>query len=261
MGAINRVPIKAGMDKGFTKYKISRYASEFVGTFILVASVKMIIGTKSENAAIGVGTTLMMIVYHYGYNSLAMFNPSVTIGQVIRNPDNFERSNPVQIAMYFAMQFLGGLLGGFFGALAGGKNACNVYTHVMPRYQVHEAFFSELFFCTILVSVNLHVATDKKLAGNQMYGLAIGAVLMISAMAIGPISGSAINPAVWLGTVASAAACLEDGQELIGMKHAWIYWIAHILAGIIAGFWFKFIYGGEGKLYKNVHRIDVATNA
>ena len=87
--------------------KRSRYASEFVGTFILVASIKLIVGIGTGYAPLGVGITLTMIVYHYGYISLAMFNPAVTIGQMIRNSDTFKRKDCMQWIMYLVMQFLG----------------------------------------------------------------------------------------------------------------------------------------------------------
>ena len=61
-------------------------------------------------------------------------------------------------------------------------------------------------------------------------------------MAIGPVSGSAINPAVWLGTVLSATMCVD---ELKYIEYAWIYWVAHLSAGIIAGLWFNVVYGGD----------------
>eukprot|EP01084_Bolivina_argentea_P184794 318732_1 len=232
-------------DGPFTRYKISRYACEFVGTFVLVASIKLLIGSGTPYAPFGIGLTLLVIVSIYGYISLAQFNPSVTIGFVVRNSKSLPRSDYMQWILYIICQICGGICGGFFAWLAGGKDACNVYTYVnTDEYTVSQAFFSELFYCMMIVTVNLHVASDDRLNGNQVYAAAIGMILTVSALSIGPITGSAINTAVWIGTVASAAACVEDGETL-NLDACWIYWVAHILGGLIAGAWFVLIYGRE----------------
>eukprot|EP01083_Nonionella_stella_P119974 359015_1 len=120
-----------------------------------------------------------------------------------------------------------------------------VYTSVdSTKYTAYEAFFSELFFCCMLVTTNLHVAGDARLKGNQVYSAAIGMILTVAALSIGEITGSAVNTAVWVGTVASAAACVEDGDTL-NLDHCWIYWVSHLLAGVISGLWFVLIYGGD----------------
>ena len=67
--------------------------------------------------------------------------------------------------------------------------------------------------------------------------MAIGASLFVSILAIGPITGSAINPAVWVGTVSSAAYCGD-----VQLDNWWAYWVAHSAAGLWGGFWFKLMY-------------------
>ena len=96
----------------------------------------------------------------------------------------------------------------------------------------------------MLVTVNLHVAGDARLKGNQVYAGAIGMLLTVAALSIGEITGSAVNTAVWVGTVASAAACVEEGKSL-NLDHWWIYWVSHLLAGLISGCWFVLIYGED----------------
>ena len=126
-----------------------------------------------------------------------------------------------------------------------------MYTAVdSENYNEYQAFFAELFFCMMLCTTNLHVAGDARLKGNQVYAAAIGMILTVAALSIGEITGSAVNTAVWVGTVASAAACQDEGQSL-NLDHWWIYWVSHLLAGVISGFWFVMIYGegmdGDGK--------------
>merc|ERR1712242_558418 len=53
-----------------------------------------------------------------------------------------------------------------------------------------------------------------------------------------------MGTAVWVGTVASAAACMEKGESL-NLDYWWVYWVSHLLAGMISGAWFVLIYGKE----------------
>eukprot|EP00486_Rosalina_sp_Unknown_P015998 CAMPEP_0201595224 /NCGR_PEP_ID=MMETSP0190_2-20130828/192297_1 /ASSEMBLY_ACC=CAM_ASM_000263 /TAXON_ID=37353 /ORGANISM="Rosalina sp." /LENGTH=405 /DNA_ID=CAMNT_0048055133 /DNA_START=30 /DNA_END=1248 /DNA_ORIENTATION=- len=270
---------------GFTKFKVSRYVSEFIGTMFLVMSIKLIIGFTSgidivEGSSIamvapfGIGITLMVLICMFGYISLAQFNPAVTLGFVIRDMASLPRKDFVQWLMYWLSQFAGGIAGGFVAYLIGGKPACIVYTSVHPLAKTYQAFFAEFFYTTLLVSMNIHCASDSRLKDNQIYASAIGGTLTIGILSISKITGAALNPgyqiyasaiggtltigilsiskitgaalnpAVWVGTVASAAACVDHDE--LNLKHAWIYWIAPICAGIVAGLWFQFIYNFDG---------------
>ncbi len=74
------------------------------------------------------------------------------------------------------------------------------------------------FFDPIVRSTQ-HNATQPNTAGNQFYGLAIGGALMISSMSLGPITGSALNFAVWFGAIVSA--WIDDDR--IQCEYAWVY--------------------------------------
>lgn len=220
---------------------VSRYASEFSGTFILIASIKLILGQPGETspvAALAIGFTLMAIVYLHGHNSLGMFNPSVLIAHVIRNTLLHKVSpNIIEVAMYLLAQFTGAICGGLFVSLIFGKTYGDIHTSVTPGTSAFSALCAEFMFTTILVMANMHCAANKDTKGNQFYGLAIGGVLFVSAVAIGPITGSAINPAVWVGTVSSASV-----YGVPGTTDCWIYWVAHILAGVYSGLYFTFVH-------------------
>ena len=129
------------------RWQLARYLSEFVGTAILVCAIKMILAASTLTVFGGlyIGLTLLVIVYLYGYNSLGMFNPAVTIGQFIRNSETFghrDTDQNIQFLIYLVVQFLGGIAGGFFAGIAGGKAAGYMYTFVNhPTYDVNEAFF------------------------------------------------------------------------------------------------------------------------
>ena len=97
------------------------------------------------------------------------FNPAVTIAQAIRSPHNFPRSDVLQVCLYLVAQFCGGICGGFFASIIGGKAVCGVHTFVdTDAFNVGQALLGEFLFCAILVSLNVHLATDKRVAGNQV---------------------------------------------------------------------------------------------
>jgi aquaporin Z len=77
--------------------------------------------------------------------------------------------------------------------------------------RVAAAFVAELLFTFALCYVVLNVATSKDHPNNSFYGLAIGFTLMVAAVALGGISGAAINPAVTLGV---AVAFTELAQAI-----------------------------------------------
>ena len=248
--------------KKFKKPELSRYVSEFAGTFILIAVIKLSFGSYHYEdispyyAPFAVGITLMMLVYNYGYISMAMFNPAVTISQIIRDSDNFRRDNFRMWITYFIVQFVGGIAGGFFAAIIGGHDACMIYPKIADGTDKYQSFLAEFFFTSILCTLNLHLATDKRVDGNQFYGIAIGSCLFVAIICIGSITGCAINPAVWTGCIASAAYCKTDNDGTLVTKDAWIYWIAHIFAGWFSGVWFMFFYGSPECFGDNDHRYD-----
>jgi aquaporin Z len=97
---------------------------------------------------------------------------------------------------------------------------------------VAKAFLAEFLFTFGLAYVVLNVATARGTSGNSFYGLAIGSTVMAGAFAVGSISGAAFNPAVAIGV------------SMIGLSawsNLWIYLIANLLAGAIAGAVFKMV--------------------
>ena len=225
------------------KQELSRYVSEFVGTFILVAAIKLSFGNGESSAffyPFTIGMTLMMLVYNYGYISLAMFNPAVTLAQIFRDSNNFRRKNVSMWISYLTMQFAGGIAGGFFGSIIGGDDVCRIHAFISEDVHYYQAFLGELLFTAILCSLNLHLATDKRVDGNQFYGISIAACLFVSLNCISHISGSALNPAVWVGLISSAAFCGD-----VRTNGAWIYWLAHLCAAWLSGVWFMYFYGGS----------------
>ncbi len=78
----------------------------------------------------------------------------------------------------------------------------------------------------------LNVATSKDTTGNSYFGLAIGFTVLINALAIGAISGGAINPAVSIGITTLGISSWPD---------IWIYLVAQFLGGAVAAVTFRYL--------------------
>jgi len=173
--------------------------SEFLGTFVLVATVGF--NVLGGGNALSIGASLMVMIYALGGVSGANFNPAVTTCLVLTN--KLEMS---WVAPYMASQIAGGLAASFLyysvvGAafpLGPGKG-----------FGWAAVGFAEIMYTFVLCFVVLNVAclNDKSPKGEklylmtggpaaQMYGLAIGFCIVVGGNAIGAVSGGSLNPAV-----------------------------------------------------------------
>jgi len=223
----------------FTRIKIARYVSEFLGTFYLIFFIKLSAGLTSAHAVFAIGFCLMVLVYKYGYISGGHYNPAVTIGVLARGGvPSFSINDVGQITMYFTSQLLGSLCGGFVGLLIGGEDTCSVYAHLQRgTYNYWQGFFAEFIGTFFLVTTVLHVGTHQ--IGNEFYGISIGCSLLICAISLSNITGCAINPAVWFGTIVSSAACKSFHAN---SYEIFMYWGAEILGGLAGGLSFRRLY-------------------
>jgi aquaporin Z len=95
-------------------------------------------------------------------------------------------------------------------------------------------FVAELLFTFALTYVVLNVATSKDNENNSFYGLAIGFTVLAGAVAVGGVSGGLFNPAIYLG------------GAFMGMFPAtWIYPVAELAAGVLAGLVFRALNPGD----------------
>ncbi len=208
---------------------------EFIGTFFLVFTVGMTV--KSPDAAalapLAIGSALMIMVYAGGHFSGGHYNPAVTLGVTLRGKLPFAETVP-----YWVAQVIGAVAAGaavnfikasFSGAVPAGPAAGD--------YSVAAKLLGEFLFTFALVYVVLNTATAKGTAGNSFYGLAIGFTVVVGAVAIGPVSGGAFNPAVAVGA---------GVMGLADVANIWIPLAADLLGGVVAALVFKAIdMGGD----------------
>jgi len=187
---------------------LAKLLTEFLGTMFLVLTISLVV-SQSPGAAIGglaIGLALMVCIYMGGAISGAHYNPAVTLAAIIRGA-----ISPVAAVPYMIVQIVGALVGAYVGSLLVGKTISPT-----PGTDVSYgmAFLAELLFTFLLALVVLNVATSKKTSGNGYFGVAIGMVVTVAAVAIGPISGACLNPAVAIGLCSIAGKFDQLGLYL-----------------------------------------------
>jgi aquaporin Z len=196
---------------------------ESIGTFFLVFTIgcTVVAAPSGVIPPLAIAAVLMAMIYAGGHISGGHFNPAVTVGVAV-----------TQGKMGTALPYIGAqLLGaGIAAALVGYIRG----PAPMPSSpDVAKALIVEFLFTFALVYTVLNVATVKSHSSNSFYGLAIAAVVLSGAFAVGDISGGAFNPAVAVGVTI---------MGLSSLSNLWIYLLANLTAGIAAAFVFKAVY-------------------
>ena len=198
------------------------YATEAVGTLLLMFTVGVCVRSGSPLAPLGVGAVLMALIYAGGHISGAHYNPAVTVAALIRR-----RIGAREAVGYAVAQVIGGVVG------------AELVRVVVPTAgpvlapsgaQLLAVFVAELVFTFALSYVVLNVATSRDHADNGFYGLAIGFTVTAGAVAVGGVSGAVFNPAVLIG-----GALLG----LFAVPTLGVYLVAQLLAGAAAGAVFR----------------------
>jgi len=186
------------------KTTVPALLAEFIGTYALVFfGCGAIILSELENLSSAVipiifGLTITVFVYLLGRFSGAHFNPAVTIGFLLNKEISIKDS-----VFYIGIQILGGMLASqTHVALFGRMHSFGVTT---LSVDVGQGFFLEAF-CTGLLMFVILLVTRKE---NNIYGIAIGGTVFISALLIGNYTGGSLNPARSLGP-ALISGDLED---------------------------------------------------
>jgi stress response protein SCP2 len=131
-------------------------------------------------------------------------------------------------------------------------------------YSVRNAAWAEILYTMALCYVVLNVATtENKEQGNvkstdrvpnSFYGLAIGLTVTSAAIAVGPISGCSLNPAVSLGAL--FASKLAHG--IMPMSMVGLYCLAPLFGAALATLFFYFVQGGLTGQYEYPMSITVS---
>lgn len=200
---------------------MAKYLTEFLGTGFLVLIITLAVTQNVTLAPVAIGVGLMALVYMGGHLSGAHYNPAVTLALTLKGAAPARQAVP-----YIVAQCAGALAGaGLAQWLAPGKCAPGpVGGHTLAQVFVGEVAFTFLLALTVI-----QVATHKTTKGNSYFGLAIGAVVLVGAFVIGPVTSAVMNPAVAIGTL--VVDRLAGGT---GIGVLWVYVVSTLLGGILA---------------------------
>jgi aquaporin Z len=201
---------------------MNKYIMELIGTFFLVLTIGLTVigGGGGVIPPLAIGSVLMAMVFAGGHISGGHYNPAVTLAVWIRG-----RCETKDVVPYWVVQIIGAAAAaGVVKMLRAGV----VVTAMNP--DVAPALIAEFLFTFALAFVVVSTATAKGNAGNSFYGLSIGFVVLAGAFSVGNISGAAFNPAVAIGITA---------MGIVGGGSLWIYLVANLLGGAVAGIVFK----------------------
>lgn len=191
----------------------ARLASEFIGTFTLVFCVGCNVLSKNTPgfAVLSIASSLMVMIYALGGVSGAHFNPAVTVAVSLTKKMEGGWTDALQ---YIGVQLVAGTIAGLCYTALFGESFDLEPGH---GYSWLCAGVVEACYTGMLCLVVLLTACDRKTAGNQYFGMAIGFVIVAGGIAGGSISGGAFNPAVALGIDFSSSLRSGFGWSLAYM--------------------------------------------
>ena len=208
------------------------FLAEFVATFALCFVGVLAIAVAGDSlvtVALAHGFTILVMVAAMGAVSGAHINPAVTFGFVVTG-----RMNPVTGAIYVAAQLAGAVaagglllvvLGGTDVVASAGKSAAEVIAAGTPQLtgvSVATGIILEIVATYILVFVIFGSAVDDR-APKSVFPIAIGLAVVVGILAIGPLTGAAMNPARHFGPA------LVSGQ----WDNVLVYWIGPLVGATL----------------------------
>jgi aquaporin Z len=207
------------------------YLTEFIGTFFLVLTINLAAPSGTPLAPLAIGAALMVMVYMGGHVSGAHYNPAITVAVWMRG-----KLPATQIVPYWVAQILGSMAAAAVAYFVAGRTFAPTPS---PDATAIQILTVEALFTFALAMVVLNVATAKATQGNSYYGLAIGFTVMAGAVAGGPISGGAFNPAVGLGLILMQSFLVGGGTGDL-----WLYLVGPMAGAVAAALVFRLQHAG-----------------
>jgi len=226
----------------------NKVAAEFVGTFWLVfagcgsailAAAFPDLGIGFLGVALAFGLTVLTMAYAIGHVSGCHLNPAVSVGLFVGR-----RFPASELVPYLIAQVLGAIAGasvlyfiasGQDGFVAGGFASNGFGEHSPGGYSMAAALTTEVVLTFMFLFIILG-ATDKR-APAALAPVAIGLGLTLIHLVGIPVDNLSVNPAR-----STATALFADAWAL---QQLWVFWIAPIIGGAIAGVVYPLVAGGN----------------
>lgn len=180
--------------------------------------------------ALAHGLAIGLMVAAAGHISGGVYNPAVTLGLLIAG-----KLRPDKAVAYVIAQLIGGVIGALlikatFPAAA--VDLTNLGTPNVPdALNTGRGVVAEIVTTFFLMYVILGTAVDAR-GPKAIAPLAIGLTITMDILAVGPISGAAMNPARWFGP-----AIVQ-----LSFSNWWVYWVGPGIGAAIAAILYYYIY-------------------
>ena len=229
---------------------IGTYALVFFGPLAIILSVVAFgDGLSIESIimiALAHGAAVGLMVYAFGHISGAHINPAVTIPMMIT-----KKISVGDGIGYIIFQLIGAVVAAFslkailpelgakvnFGTQGGPSELLN--NSVMAGITV------EIILTFFLVTVIFLTAVHKK-APAGIHGISIGGMVFLLHIVGVPLTGASMNPARTFGP-----AVVSGFWEL-----HWLYWLAPIVGGIIAGVIMNYVFVNKAEPKQSQTKAD-----
>lgn len=214
--------------------------AEFIATLLFVflgAGSVIITGTLTGGEltatrlviiALADGLAISLLVFATAHISGGHLNPAVTFAAMLTN-----RISAARGLMFIVAQVVGAVVGVLL-LLATIPDAANTNlgAHSLgPGVSIGMALLMEIVLTFVLVFVVFATAVDPGGMGN-LAPIAIGLAVLVDHLVAVPITGASMNPARSFGPA------LVAGE----WANHWVYWVAPLLGGAIAGFVYQFAF-------------------
>ncbi|MFG1934999.1 aquaporin [Mycobacterium sp. NPDC048908] len=153
---------------------LERYLVEAVGTFGLVLTVGVALCSRPSVATLGIGTSLMVLIYAGGYRVGAHLNPAITLAAAL-----WGRIPLGAAAGFWITQLAAGAFAAIASKLVVGADQSQAVTEMMLGGRVLMlAFGAELLLSLVLAYVLFSCVEPRHLAPNSVWHLTIGVAVI-----------------------------------------------------------------------------------
>jgi MIP family channel proteins len=218
---------------------IATYALVFFGPLSVILSVVVFgDGLTIESIlmiSLGHGVVIALMVYAFGHVSGAHINPAVTIPMMIT-----KKISVADGIGYIIFQVIGAIIATLSlmailpeigkPVLWGGHGGPSE----LLNHSIMSGFVVEVILTFFLVLVIFMTVVHKK-APKSIYGASIGGMVFLLHLVGVPLTGASMNPA------RSLAPAIATGDAGL-LEIQWLYWVAPIIGGIIAGVVMNYVF-------------------
>ena len=213
---------------------IKKFVAELIGTAFLVFVVTgipifSVMDIYRYNGAFEAAFVLASMIYVFGRISGAHFNPAVSIPMLLR-----KKITLIECCYYIVAQIIGAFIGSVFVGLCNKGKFKNLAGNTISKnggWDYFSCFFIEVILTFGLVFV-IFASTVKENNFGNLTGLIVGITLYFLGITGSHVSGGSLNPA---RSIAPAVIMAFTGNSE-PLKDLWLYIIAPIIGGILAGF-------------------------